>query len=149
MKNCSMCKVSKDKTEFSKDSTRKDGLQHKCRQCQKILSSKHYKDNHIKYKEHRSQNRLLRKEVVWDYLIGKSCVDCGENDPVVLEFDHVIGSKLWTISEMCKKAMSITLIIEEMAKCEIRCANCHRRRHSIDGDYWRHTRKACEIGDSN
>jgi len=54
------------------------------------------------------------------------CVGCGETDPVVLEFDHVRGEKKWNVA-MCY-GRSMESLVEEIAKCEIRCANCHRRR---------------------
>lgn len=55
------------------------------------------------------------------------CVDCGELDPVVLEFDHVYGKKRTEVSQMGVKAASLTDLIREVNKCEVRCANCHAR----------------------
>ena len=62
-----------------------------------------------------------------EYLKGKSCVDCGEADPIVLEFDHVGGgSKLFALGEMRLHAWST--IEKELRKCAVRCANGHRRK---------------------
>ena len=58
--------------------------------------------------------------------------DCGENDSIVLDFDHVYGKKKYNISDMVKMAVSINHIKKEIKKCEIRCANCHRRKHFRD-----------------
>src|SRR5205807_7072951 len=53
------------------------------------------------------------------------CVDCGERDPVVLDFHHLHG-KTFNINRAYQ--CSIKRILEELAKCVLLCANCHRRR---------------------
>lgn len=60
-----------------------------------------------------------------DYLKQHPCVDCGENDPVVLEFDHM-GNKSCHVSEM--RCSPLEKIAQEITKCEVRCCNCHRRK---------------------
>ena len=63
-----------------------------------------------------------------EFLIEQACVDCGEADPIVLEFDHVRGTKQDNVSTLIGRAFSWKRILEEVAKCEVRCANCHRRK---------------------
>ncbi len=54
------------------------------------------------------------------------CIDCGESDFIVLDFDHRPGTnKRFTIGGT--NYHSLEVIKEEIAKCDIRCANCHRR----------------------
>jgi len=67
----------------------------------------------------------LRKFVI-EYLNVNPCVDCGESNPVVLDFDHVRGDKLDSISRMVMVGFSIKKISDEINKCDVRCANCHR-----------------------
>lgn len=55
------------------------------------------------------------------------CVDCGESDIVVLEFDHV-GNKRANVSELAWSMASLSRLEAEIACCEVRCCNCHRRR---------------------
>lgn len=59
-----------------------------------------------------------------------SCVDCGIDDPIVLDFDHVRGVKEFSISDAIRTNKSYERITAEIQKCEIRCANCHRKRHA-------------------
>jgi hypothetical protein len=66
-------------------------------------------------------------QYVWDYLKNHPCIDCGETDPIVLEFDH-IQEKSENISLLIGLRASIDRITKEIAKCEVRCANCHRRK---------------------
>jgi hypothetical protein len=72
------------------------------------------------------RNQLARH--VRTYLLNHPCVDCGEADPVVLEFDHVRGIKVASVSRMVNIVVALPLLKAEIAKCEVRCANCHRRR---------------------
>jgi hypothetical protein len=66
------------------------------------------------------------KRAVLEYLLKNPCVDCGEADPVVLEFDHQ-GGKTANVSDGIRHGWSLKRIMEEIAKCNVRCANCHRR----------------------
>ena len=63
---------------------------------------------------------------VVEYLKHHPCVDCGESDPIVLDFDHIAEKKL-DVSRMIFSQNGIAAIKTEIAKCEVRCANCHRR----------------------
>jgi hypothetical protein len=88
----------------------------------------------------RSKQREYRertKAKVISYLQTHPCVDCGETDVVVLEFDHVRGCKERTISSMLVQGYSFAKILEEIAKCDVRCANCHRRKTALAGKWLR------------
>jgi hypothetical protein len=64
---------------------------------------------------------------VRDLLLRSACVDCGLSDLVVLEFDH-IADKKGSVPLLARRGSSLAKLKEEIVKCEIRCANCHRRR---------------------
>jgi len=127
MKYCPRCRQNKLHSEFSKNSSNHDGLQDYCRGCKKMQDKKYYMENkdvhYERVKKYTNQNRLR----LWKYLSSHSCTDCGINDPVVLEFDHVKGVKLLAVSKMVTK-YSWENLKKEIDKCEIRCANCHRIR---------------------
>ena len=56
------------------------------------------------------------------------CADCGGRFPAVcMDFDHLPerGPKKFNVSQTSRSAESRA---EEMAKCEVVCANCHRIR---------------------
>jgi hypothetical protein len=63
------------------------------------------------------------------------CVDCGEDDPLVLEFDH-LGEKDFNISKGVRDR-GWHKVLAEMAKCDVVCANCHRRRTARRGGFAR------------
>jgi hypothetical protein len=79
-------------------------------------------------------NRLRRlyyerkRQHVLDYKAAHPCVDCGETDIRCLDFDHRDPKeKKFLVSEITLSKRSV--LDAEMAKCDIRCANCHRKRH--------------------
>lgn len=65
-----------------------------------------------------------------DYLSTHPCVDCGETDVVVLEFDHIDRKrKRATVFSLLEHSWEV--VEKEIAKCAVRCANCHRRRTAV------------------
>ena len=91
---------------------------------------RHYQQNKDKIKarsyERNKIQRVRNREFVISIKEISECIDCGESNPLVLDFDHVKGDKILAISDMSNKAYCIDKISEEMDKCEVRCANCHR-----------------------
>jgi hypothetical protein len=77
------------------------------------------------------------RQFIWDYLSTHPCVDCGESDPVVLEFDHIKGKKRISIADMPRGGYSIESIAAEIGKTVVRCANCHRRKTSEEKGWFR------------
>ena len=112
----------------------KHRLNSSCRSCQRQHSHNHYLRHRVKYYERRQKNRKLyvtkNKTRVLQILMRAACTDCGNRDRIVLDFDHVRGKKLGNISVMVGLGLRWERIEEEIAKCEIRCANCHRR-HTV------------------
>lgn len=74
--------------------------------------------------------RRLKAARKWylEYLRTHPCVVCGEPDPVVLEFDHVRGEKRAEVSALLMKITNWKAVLAEIEKCDVVCANCHRRR---------------------
>ena len=133
MKRCSACREQKPFSEFNKNRARHDGVQNACRECQSKYDRGLYASDVERRKAMADRSRRLRQSRrahVTDYLSRHPCVDCGEADPVVLDFDHVRGTKTQSVSDMAAwGGSSLERLKTEIAKCEIRCANCHRRRH--------------------
>lgn len=71
--------------------------------------------------------RQRNRDWVREYLRTHPCVDCGEDDPVCLDFDHIGDNKVLDVALLVQRAYSLKRIQEEIAKCNVRCANCHRK----------------------
>jgi len=105
-------------------------LAYKSKQDQAAASKRHYEANKTTVKKRTKKRNKSQKQKNKDYVNTvkelTGCVDCGETNPVVLDFDHVRGEKIKCISDMTRGGYSIKTIQEEIDKCEIRCSNCHR-----------------------
>jgi len=120
-RKCGRPRVGKNKT--------KDG---KCRRCRLEYKKTHYRSNRAYYvwKGNKSKQKLVERNrrFVVAYLLVHPCVDCGEPDPLVLDFDHRDPEKkIMTVSLLVSRVRKERLI-EEIEKCDVRCANCHRRK---------------------
>ena len=142
MKACSKCKTDYPEPledHFSKRGGRESGLQSWCKKCLAIKRKTSYNNNKIYYKEKaRKHNDIYDKrnaQFMMNYLKAHPCIDCGETDPVVLEFDHR-GEKSYNVSEM--HTYSLKRLEEEVAKCDVRCANCHRRKTAKEFDWYKY-----------
>jgi hypothetical protein len=129
---CCTCGVAKPIDEFAVKNKQRGTRQTKCRSCQAAYSREHYRRNRPMYLQRAAAQRKVNREEcrqqVFDYLVTHSCVDCGETDPIVLEFDHRDASlKRESISRMIGKR-TWPIVQLEIEKCDVRCVNCHRRR---------------------
>jgi hypothetical protein len=131
MKYCPKCQTEKTEAEFHRAADRRDGCQPYCKSCKKSIDASIYARGGEEYK---ARKRMRQRKtaarnagLVFEYLEQHPCVDCGEADPIVLEFDHVRGQKKSNLSDLILTYSSWETIQAEIAKCEVHCANCHRR----------------------
>lgn len=133
MKRCSSCRETKPLDQYNKNRSTKDGLCHQCRPCSKAWYRQNADYAKQKNGEVLRRNRAEARAKILDYKLRHPCVDCGEPDPIVLDFDH-FRDKIAHVSRMVGTGRPWTTIEAEIAKCEVRCANCHRRKtHSERG----------------
>jgi hypothetical protein len=140
MKHCRKCDTTKPLEEFALRSGVSDGRQPSCKACVKIQNAAYYKatpEKNDARKAGKTLSRIRAMNFVWDHYSSHPCVDCGEPDPVVLEFDHVRGVKSKNISSLIDMGVSLSRIADEIAKCDVRCANCHRRKTAIRGGWYK------------
>lgn len=124
MKTCIRCGFEKPRSDFNRSARNLDGLHSYCRACQ----SAHYRGNRSRHIRNVRRTSLARRIKIRGYLAGVllgGCNDCGTCDIRVLEFDHVRGTKLGAISSLYRAGKSFATIQDEVAKCEVRCRNCH------------------------
>lgn len=93
--------------------------------------------NREKKKSKDKAHRKYLQEFSWRYKKLCGCIDCGEKNPVVLQYDHINRElKITTVSQMISDRWSLKNIKEEIRKCEIRCANCHLIKTAIEQNYY-------------
>ena len=131
MKTCTKCGIAKPLSEFARRRTARGTLQSWCRGCHRAHAARRYAGftpEQVARKNETTRGLKRRnREKLWAYLAGQSCVDCGERDVVVLDLDHR-GSKRDNVSDLISNGAPWSVIQAEIAECEVRCANCHRRK---------------------
>lgn len=133
-KTCGRCKCTLDLTAFSRHPSA--GRQWWCRDCFRAYFR-------VRGELHRRQNRtaheirrIKARDWVAAYLEANPCVDCGETERAVLEFDH-IAEKDAAVSVLVGAGWSIRRLEREVTRCEVVCVNCHRRRTAERDRSWR------------
>lgn len=93
-----------------------------------LKATTYRKENRQKIKESAALSRIQKREII-EKVKDHPCLDCGGRFPSeCMDFDHVRGVKRFNIANIGGSSMSVDVLFEEMAKCEIVCANCHRIR---------------------
>jgi len=88
-----------------------------------------YRNNREVYYSRNKRCKEKRRIALLRYLMDHPCVDCGETDPVLLDFDHRDRKeKAGNISEMHHHGTAWESITTEIKKCEVRCVKCHRKK---------------------
>jgi hypothetical protein len=87
-------------------------------------------DNRAARNAYRNGFRKSLRDLINEQKQGKACVRCGITDPRVLDFHHRDPEqKLSSLSDLWKRNPGKQAVIDEIAKCELLCANCHRILH--------------------
>lgn len=138
MKKCCTCHQWLDKTEFNKRQAAWDGLQSRCRKCSRAWYEQK-REQHIKNVRRRNDRvREENRDRMRGYLLEHPCVDCGETDLRVLEFDHRPGTtKTGNVTKMAADGLAWKIVAVEIEKCDVRCDNCHRIRTCERAGSWR------------
>lgn len=127
MKICVKCDKELDDLEFAWKNSKKNIRHNICKKCVKVYTKAHYQSNKDEYKQRArrdsKKNFYRNRELLLEYLHSHPCVDCGNNNPLVLHFDH-LKDKKYNISRMMG-TYSWNTVLKEIEKCEVRCANCH------------------------
>lgn len=99
---------------------------------QAAAARRHYEANRAAMIRRAGEHRKAHRKKLRAYVDSKKaapCMDCGGTfPPCAMQFDHVRGEKLRNIGDMVVDGVSYKVIDEEIAKCELVCANCHAVR---------------------
>ena len=131
-KTCCTCHLLLPISDFNRRAVASDGLQSRCRSCCREWYLANKSAHKVRARERNLAVRTALAIKVAEYLFEHPCVDCSERDIRVLDFDHRDRSeKTYAVSAMIALQMSWAAILVEIAKCDVRCANCHRRRTAV------------------
>lgn len=140
-KQCVGCKKYYPIEFFNFKNKKEQRRQIRCKFCTRKQVKKHYDANREYYLQKATKGRTKYEaethQYLCEYLSNHPCVDCGEKDILVLEFDHQ-RDKDKDISWMVRYHYSLDRIKKEIEKCEVRCANCHRRKTAIQFGHYRY-----------
>lgn len=130
MKVCSACLLEKAVDEFN----RKGGaLQSKCKACQRVYHRIYYQRNKSRFIAKNRRNKSRQRKRLRTILLQfkqRPCQDCGGTfHPWVMELDHREGTiKGAAVANLVSKGCTDARLLEEIEKCDVVCANCHRMR---------------------
>ena len=117
MKKCNKCNVEKSLDHYTKRKSSKDGYNIHCKECM----GQYYKDNKQQY--------FNRRKWFYDIKAELKCERCGFDHPAALDFHHKDPTqKSFGIS--ANKHIDKEKVLDEIKKCEVLCANCHRVEHA-------------------
>ena len=93
---------------------------------------RNHRDEHLARVTKVNQRARAKMIALVAELKSNPCTDCGGQFPhVVMDFDHVRGIKSGIISRMSKGRMARAKLLDEIDKCEVVYANCHRLRTNL------------------
>ncbi len=103
-------------------------MPYKDKEKQKKAQHESYLRNKEKVRQRQKDSRDKNRQYIYEYKIEHCCEFCGETHPATLVFHH-IDEKIEGIAVMVKN-YSLQKIKEEIEKCDVLCANCHKKYHS-------------------
>lgn len=109
--------------------TRKGLVRSWCNECECESAKDRYKRNPASTKDSVKRRSKPIREYLNRIKASTPCADCNKYfHPCQIDFDHVVGRKLFNLSQAFKLGKNMEQIDAEIAKTEIVCSNCHRLR---------------------
>jgi alkylhydroperoxidase family enzyme len=76
-------------------------------------------------------DRVEAKHAIVDAVRAAGCSRCPEKDPDCLDFHHRDpATKTNSLAKLINGVRRLSVLMEEIAKCDVLCANCHRKLHA-------------------
>ena len=129
---CSACGQYLALERFAFADMKTGSRQYNCRSCHAVYRRAHYLANKADYVQRAIAQvhgrRVINRREIFAYLQHHPCVDCGERDVLVLEFDHRDPELKWKAVAVLAMTRRWPRVLGEIEKCDVRCVNCHRRR---------------------
>lgn len=118
----------KTKTCCKCENPRRNNNSTYCKSCHNEYQKAYYK-KHPQSTIAWTKKRSLEIRTLIKLAKDKPCMDCDDKYPYyVMDFDHVRGKKKFNLSVAASKSTSLKVVQEEIDKCDVVCANCHRER---------------------
>lgn len=93
-------------------------------------SRKHYQKNRVVRRAEIKRRMQSAVHFVQGYKAASSCSRCNESTPCCLDFHHRDPEvKIAEVAIMARRGFSVLNILVEIEKCDVLCANCHRKEH--------------------
>ena len=92
-------------------------------------SRKYYQANKEKVKVLSKANRAVGKARWSMFKASLKCVQCNFNHPAALDFHHTDPSQKENLVSKLVSNGCYAAAMEEVQKCTVLCANCHRIHH--------------------
>ena len=110
-------------------------MPYKDKEKQKEYQKNHYQKYKDQYFERSKKRRLELREKLFAYKSKLSCLYCGKQRTVCLDFHHNGDEeKIDTVSQILRNTGSWDQTVNEINKCDVVCANCHRKLHKNKND---------------
>jgi hypothetical protein len=137
-KRCCTCHQVLPNTEFNRRAAAADGLQSRCRACARAWYEEHRAAHIANVARRNAAYRRVLVDLLGAYLASHPCIDCGERDVRCLQFAHRDRStKSANVSTLFRYFRSWEVLLREIEKCDVRCANCHSRATAEEDNSWR------------
>ena len=108
---------------------RGDGYQVWCKRCRKAYDADYNARTLARRRARRAERKM--EFTVWYHALKEQrpCEDCGGRFPAAaMQWDHLPGSEKSTEVGNLVRRLCKARVLEEIAKCELVCANCHAIR---------------------
>ena len=114
-------------------------MPYKNKEKRKEAQKQHYLKNKDKFVERRQKRREINRKYIAKIRDESRCERCQEDHPACLDFHHVSNKSL----KINRAIQDFTLekLKEEIDKCVILCANCHRKHHFEEENQWSESKK--------